>query len=152
MPPVPLAGAALHGRRAMLRAGGCNGSPAPPRARQRLFATPASCGGPVCTPKPTGPESRPDLRRSLPFPAPAPAPQARGQALLCGSLGSASAPTSMHLTGLLCKLAGGRRDFYSSPPAFLEAFPSSSAWWSPFRLRKRSLLWQGRERKDTDTS
>lgn len=51
------------------------------------------------------------------LPPPAPAPQASGQELLCGSLNSASAPISMHLTGLLCKLAHGRRDFYSSPPA-----------------------------------
>lgn len=29
---------------------------------------------------------------------------------------SASAPISMHVRGLLCKLAQGRRDFYSSPP------------------------------------
>lgn len=29
---------------------------------------------------------------------------------------SASAPISMHVRGLLCKLAQGQRDFYSSPP------------------------------------
>lgn len=55
----------LHGASGTLRASVCDGSPTSPRAWQRLPANRASCGEPVRTPKRTGPESRPDLRRSL---------------------------------------------------------------------------------------
>lgn len=98
------------------------------------LSKPRSCGEPVCTPKRTGPESRPDLRRSLlcvppPAPSPAPAAQACGQVLLLGSLNSASPPDFPAFNGAALQAGTGPEGFlflssrFSPPPLICSALP-----------------------------